>query len=120
LFVELVRELQSRRIPLAVVAFPAFNQLALGCDTAEQDFIRQVSSVEGVPVLDLLDAFRQRRIEELYLLRYDPSAPLVAGTCFPEQSRYVGNKHLARFGHQTASRVIARFLQDRGLIPTRE
>jgi lysophospholipase L1-like esterase len=116
LFLELVHFTRRESLRLAVVRFPAFYELPSGCESSEGRMIAELCAAAGVPLVDLLPSFRGSEIESLYLLRYEASRPAAAGACFPEQLRYVGNKHLSRYGYQLAGRAVARFVAEARLL----
>ncbi len=82
--------------------------------------MKELTEAHDVPFLDLLGAFRQHRLDDLYLFRYDRQLPLTSEGCFAERERYQGNGHPARFGYQVAARAIEPWLISLGVIPVRD
>ena len=116
-FRELVAMLAEAKVRLVVVAFPRVEQLVSdACDDRPQRFVEALTRGLRVPFLDLMTEFKRHRVEDLYLLDYDPRGPLETGPCFSERKRFVGNTHPSRFGYGVAARTIAAWLGSQGVL----
>lgn len=109
-FEAFVKAARDAHVRLLVVAIPAARQVAEdGCPYEPQAFVLRLASKAEAPTMDLLPAFREHRIDDLYRMDYDAGQPAAEG-CFADDTRFVGDRHLARYGNQVTGRQIARLL----------
>jgi lysophospholipase L1-like esterase len=117
-FAEFVEVARRAGVPVALFMFPDYTQVASeACADREQQAVADLAQAAGIPFLDLRPAFAGQSIEDLFLLRYDGSAPPAEGHCFPDKTRYVGNHHLSRFGYRLTARAVLAWLQEQRLTP---
>lgn len=109
-FRQLAQTAQEANIPLVVVLFPDLAQLPTtgGLPDVPQRFFAQLTAETGATYVDLLPIFRQiGDISSLYLMYYDPSAPINPDAPDAAVMAYVGDGHLSSYGNIVAARAVA-------------
>jgi lysophospholipase L1-like esterase len=119
LFMETVDLLQSKHIPLVVVAFPDLAQLPNpgGLPDVPQRFMAQITSESKTPFVDMLPIFRQSGdIQSLYLMYYNPDAQVDVNAPDAAVMMYSGDGHPSPYGHLVIARSVAHLLIEEGLV----
>lgn len=112
--------LAERGIPAAMVAWPDLSQMPTdgGLPDAPQRMLAHVTAETGTPFLDLLPVYRAAGdITSLYLMYYDPDAPVDPNAPDAAVLRYSGDGHPSAYGHQVAAQAMAELLIQNGLVP---
>jgi len=112
--------LREKHIPLMVISFPDLSEMPMtgGMPDRPQQFLKQISDENDTLFLDMLPIFRdQGDIQSLYLMYYNPDAPVNPNAPDAAVMIYSGDGHPSPYGHLVIARAVADLLIERGFVP---
>jgi lysophospholipase L1-like esterase len=107
-------------LPLVLLAFPDLVQMPtdIGFPEAPQTFLADLAQSEGVPFFDALPTLRAAgAIPDVYLVYYNPDAPVDAARQDAKTLVYSGDGHLNPHGYQVVAQALGAWLVAQGLLP---
>jgi lysophospholipase L1-like esterase len=120
-FNDTVEFLSEQGVPIVLVAFPDLAQMPLegGLPDYPQQFLSDLTAETKTPYLNLLPIFREKGdIQSLYLMYFNPDAPIDVNAPDAAVQSYTGDGHPSAYGHLVAARALADLLIEQGLVPS--
>ncbi len=119
-FSDTIEFLSEQGISIVLVAFPDLAQMPLegGLPDYPQQFLTDLTEETKTPYLNLLPIFREKGdIQSLYLMYYNPDAPVDPNAPDAAVQSFTGDGHPSAYGHLVTARALADLLIGEGLVP---